>query len=298
MSLDVKRRQAGRRSGRLSTLVLLAPAMLLVVVLFGSIAIFASRSIAPDASGDSAVITSLASGALDGFFWQSMARTVMLSLLAAIISSFIALMVVDALVTLGRPVITAITLVLLFTPLVVSMAVRGYGWLLILDKPLIQEPLRWLGGLLGGIGLTAPALSVVLVLVHSMMPLTALPLLSKVTEIHEMRLSVAAHDLGSRRVRTFFRLTFPLAGPTLLRVMSLTLALSMGAFGIPAIIGRGRVMLVSELVYQNLLAVDWATAFVRLVALLIVAAIIISPMMMIAARWGRRNNAAAGGNRE
>lgn len=295
MSLLPTRRPRVRRatpgSGtRWSTFALVLPALVLVVMLFGSMLVFAYRSAFPGVGGQTGALGAVEAGALDGFFWEAMGRTVLLAALGAVIATLLALIVVDALVAIGRAPITAITLVLLFTPLVVSMAVRGYGWLLILDQPLIGAPIDALGTMLAPIGLTAPALSVVLVLVHAMMPLTALPLLTKVREIHASRLTAAAADLGAGRVLTFFRVTLPLAGPSALRVIALTFAIAMGAFGIPAIIGRGRVMVVSELVYQNLLAVNWSAAFVRLIALLVVVAILVTPLLMLAARWARRNS--------
>lgn len=289
------RLRAGSRSGGGSSLLLLTPAFALLIVLFGSILLFAMRALFPDSTGTIGAFEAILDGALDGFFWSSMLRTVLLALIAAALSACIALVVVDTLVMVDRTAVTVVTLILLFTPLVISMAVRGYGWLLILDQKAVSSIVSVFGERLAFLGLDASMLSVVVVMTHALMPLTALPLLTRLREIHGLRVTSAAHDLGASGFRVFCTVTVPLAAPTVLRVMGLTLALSMGAFGIPAIIGRGRVQVVSELVYQNLLAVDWAGAFVRLMALLIVAGLIISPLLYLAARLGRRNQLTSEG---
>ncbi|GAA3115219.1 ABC transporter permease [Streptosporangium carneum] len=283
-------RPDGKAAGR-SRLVpglLMVPPLLLFGALVLAVALFVYRAFAPGVTGESGVVEAIGAGALDSFYWAAMLRTVLVSLGAAILSCLISLLVASALVMVDRRAVTAATMALLFSPLVVSMAVRGYGWLLILDQPPVARSLDAAGSLLGFLGVTPGLLATVLVLAHAMMPITAFPLIGRMREIHGLQVNRAARDLGAGAARVFLRVTVPLAAPTALRVGGLAFGLAMGAFGIPAIIGRGRVQVVSELVYQNLLAVDWPTAFVRLAVLLLVTAVVVTPMFALAKRLGLR----------
>ncbi|WP_033288932.1 ABC transporter permease [Amycolatopsis jejuensis] len=267
----------------------LAPALLLLAVLLGAVVVFAFQAVAPSGAEQAGVVQAVRDGALDGFFWAAMGRTVLLSVLGAGLSGLIAVVIAEALVAIGRPVVTVVTGVLLFSPLVVSMAVRGYGWLLVLDQ--VSGVVNWLGNLV----LTPPVIATILATAHAMMPLTFFPILTRRKEIQRLHLTAAAQDLGAGPVRVLTRVIAPLAAPTVLRTGALAFGLSMGAYGIPAIIGRGRVQVVAELMYQNLLASDWSSAFARLVALLAVTAVVVLPAFRLASVLSRRGAVPAGG---
>ncbi|MEV7004941.1 ABC transporter permease subunit [Streptosporangium sp. NPDC051022] len=283
-------RSARRSGGRPRWLpgLLMVPPLLLLGALVLAVALFVYRAFAAGSTGEPGVVEALRSGALDSFYWEAMLRTALLSLGATVLSCLISLLVASALVVVDRRAVTAATMALLFSPLVVSMAVRGYGWLLILDQPPVARSFETAGDLLGFLGVSPALLATVLVLAHAMMPITAFPLLTRMREIHRLQVTRAARDLGARSASVFWKVTVPLAAPTALRVGGLAFGLAMGAFGIPAIIGRGRVQVVSELVYQNLLAVSWPTAFVRLAMLLLVTAVVVTPLFALAKRLGRR----------
>ncbi|MEV8637301.1 hypothetical protein AB0395_37235 [Streptosporangium sp. NPDC051023] len=283
-------RTGRRKAGRARWLpgALMTPPLLLFGALLLAVVLFVYRAFAPGTTGESGVVEAVGAGALDLFYWEAMLRTVLVSLGASALSCLISLLVASALVAVDRRSVTAVTMALLFSPLVVSMAVRGYGWLLILDQPPVAHSLDAAGSLLGFLGVSSGLLATVVVLAHAMMPITAFPLIARMREIHGLQVNRAARDLGAGSSRVFWRVTVPLAAPAALRVGALAFGLSMGAFGIPAIIGRGRVQMVSELVYQNLLAVNWPTAFVRLAVLLLVTAVVVTPLFTLAKRLGRQ----------
>ncbi|MFG1945735.1 ABC transporter permease subunit [Nonomuraea sp. NPDC048826] len=289
------RRPPARRRVRIVTWLLLSPALLLIGFLLVTIAVFAWRSAFPEPGGQLGALGVIENGAVDGFFWTAMLRTVLMAFSSAVVSCLISLAVAAALVAVDRPLITTVTSIALFSPLVVSLPVRGYGWFLILDQKPVQDSLNGIAWLFDTFGYTYAMVATVIVMAHAMMPLTSFPVIARLREIHHLRLEPAARDMGAGAVRAFRTVTLPLALPTLARVLALGTAMAMGAYGIPAIIGRGRVQVVAELIYQNLLAADWSSALVRLLALLAVTGVIVAPLYWGADRLGRRMAVNHGG---
>lgn len=286
-------RPAGSRARRLwvPALLLHLPSLVLLAVLAAAVGLLAYRGLVAT-SGQIGAAAAVRAGAVDGFFWTAMLRTLLVSLASAALACVMSVVVVEALLALDRRWVTVVVSGALFSPLIVSMTVRGYGWLLVLDQGAVSGAVRVLGELTGPIGGTAAIVATVIVMAHAMMPLTAFPVLARMREIQRQRIADAARDLGLGPASVALRVTAPLAAPTILRVGALAFGIAMGAFGIPAIIGRGRVQVVSELVYQNLLVVDWSTAFVRLAALLAVTGVVVGILFAIAGRLGRRMSMA------
>lgn len=283
------RRPPGRP--RVAELLLHAPSAFLLAVLAGAVGLLAYRGLIAT-SGQVGAVQAVRSGAVDGFFWEAMLRTFGVAFTAAVIACVASVVVAEALLIVDRRWVTVTVSGALFSPLIVSMTVRGYGWLLILDQGAVKSTMRVLGEVTEPIGGSAAIVATIMVMAHAMMPLTAFPILSRMREIRRQRIADAARDLGLGSLGVALRVTAPLAAPAILRVGALAFGIAMGAFGIPAIIGRGRVQVVPELVYQNLLAVDWSTAFVRLAALLVVTGVVVGFLFGVAGRLGRRMRVA------
>lgn len=291
-----RRRRQPRAERGWGWLPLLLPALILIGLLFASFGLLAYRAIVPANGLQMTVPEALEAGAIDGFFWSAMGRTVLMAVLAAALSALMALVIANALVTLNRPWLTAITSAMLFSPLIVALAVRAYGWRLILDQGVVNVPLNAIGERLRFLELSPAMIATIVVLAHALMPLTAFPMIARLREIDKLNIAPAGRDLGASGVATFWRVVAPLAAPTMLRVGGLGFGVAMGAFGIPALIGRGRVQVVSALIYQDLIQVQWTRAFLRLIALLLVTAIALAPTFWLAARLGTRARLSSGGS--
>jgi len=285
------RRVRGSGGTRVMAALLHVPSVLLLAGLAAAVGLLAYRGLVAT-TGQVGAVQAMRSGAVDGFFWEAMLRTFVVAFGSAGIACVASVVVAEALLTVDRRWVTVAVSGALFSPLIVSMTVRGYGWLLILDQGVVRATMRVLGDATGPVGGSAAVVSTIMVMAHAMMPLTAFPVLSRMREIRRQRIADAARDLGLGSMGVALRITAPLAAPAILRVGALAFGIAMGAFGIPAIIGRGRVQVVPELVYQNLLAVDWSTAFVRLVALLAVTGVVVGILFAVAGRLGRRMSVA------
>jgi putative spermidine/putrescine transport system permease protein len=163
----------------------------------------------------------------------------------------------------------------LFISLFVSSVVKLYGWIVILSgNGLINNALLSSGLTKSPIPLLFNFNGVVITLIQASIPLMAFFTYSVVSNINRS-MEEAAQSLGASGVRTFFRITLPLSLPGLAGASLLTFAIASTVFIEPILIGGGRVITLSVLVYTRFIEIlDWplgsAIAFVLLAISLVI----------------------------
>jgi ABC-type spermidine/putrescine transport system permease subunit I len=163
----------------------------------------------------------------------------------------------------------------LFISLFVSSVVKLYGWIVILSgNGLINNALLSSGLTKSPIPLLFNFNGVVITLIQASIPLMAFFVYSVVSNINRS-MEEAAQSLGASGVRTFFRITLPLSLPGLAGASLLTFAIASTVFIEPILIGGGRVITLSVLVYTRFIDIlDWplgsAIAFVLLAISLVI----------------------------
>jgi putative spermidine/putrescine transport system permease protein len=191
--------------------------------------------------------------------------------LAAIVTAatlLIAYPTACALVRIRRPLIAGLAYVLIFSPLLMSVVVRSYGWMLLLaDSGMIKTVLGATFLPIVGIRLIYNETGVIIALVHILLPFAVLPLVSVLTQIPESYRE-AALDLGAGSFDVFRRVTFPLSLPGIIAAAEIVFTLSMSSFVTPSMLGGGRVLVLSRLVYDNIGTLEWGLAAVQAVTLL------------------------------
>ncbi len=93
-------------------------------------------------------------------------------------------------------------------------------------------------------------LVVVLGLLHYMIPITAITLLGNIKNLNP-RLIEAAQALGAPRWKSHVSITVPLCIPGILSAFLICFTLCLSAFVIPMILGKGKVLFVSNLIYSR-----------------------------------------------
>jgi len=136
------------------------------------------------------------------------------------------------------------------------------------DAGLIEAPLPLLHNTAG----------VLIGMVHVLLPYMVFPIYASLLRI-DPDLSRAAEGLGAPAWRSFLRVTFPLSLPGVSAGCALVFVLSLGFFITPALLGGGRVIMVSMLIEQQVREfLDWpfaaALSTVLLVATLAIYALI------------------------
>ena len=127
-----------------------------------------------------------------------------------------------------------------------SVLVRAFAWVMLLrTQGLINEALLAIGLIDEPLRLVRNQFGVVVGMVHFMLPLAILPIYTNMSGI-EMRLVSAARGLGASPWEAFRHVFLPLSKPGIIAATILVFVFSLGFFITPAILGGGKVVMISE----------------------------------------------------
>ncbi len=151
----------------------------------------------------------------------------------------------------ASPRMRAVLIFLVVLPILTSVVVRTFSWIVILGKQgvlnkmllaigLIDEPLKLLFSESG----------VVMVLAQVQLPLIVLPLLTTLSRI-DPNLSSASAALGAGEWRTFFKVTLPLSVPGMIAGCILAFSACVTAFVTQTLIGGARLVYMPLFIYQQ-----------------------------------------------
>lgn len=180
-------------------------------------------------------------------------------------------------------------------PLWTSLLVRTYAWLVLLQRRglintwgmqlgLWDEPLPLVHNLVG----------TVIGTVHVMLPFLVLPLYAAMRAIDRDCIKAAA-NLGASPVRAFWLVFFPLSLPGLSTGALIVFILCLGFYVTPAVLGGGKVIMVSSRIASDIeMFFNWGAASSLGVVLLVLTA----ALLFIASRFGKTDpiGASTGGH--
>lgn len=153
-------------------------------------------------------------------------------------------------------VLLAVTL-----PILTSVVVRTFGWIVILGR---QGVVNKMAVGMGLVDAPMPMLftewALVLVLAQVQLPLMVLPILTVLGRA-DPNLENASHALGAGAWRTLFKVTIPLAIPGIIAGCTLTYAACVTAFVTQTLIGGARLVYMPLYIYQQAVgANNWPVA--------------------------------------
>ena len=159
----------------------------------------------------------------------------------------------------------------IISPLLVSIVVRTIGWTIVLgNEGLVNNLLHALGLTREPWALMNNFWSVTVGLVHVLLPFMILSIASVLGKI-DRALEESAAVLGASPAWTFWRVTLPLSAQGIAAGSILVFCLTIGAYITPWWLGRGKVLLFSTTIYDQMLAIiDWP--FASAAAMILVAA--------------------------
>ena len=228
----------------------------------------------------------------DGFFWEVAFRTLRLSLLTTVFCLLLAFPVSHYLVT-AKGWRQLVVFIVLLTPLVTSVTVMSYGWLILLGRQgLVNAVLVGLGVLAEPMPLMHNEPAIVVGLVHIFVVFMVIAIAGSLHAINPA-LALAARSLGAGPVSVFLRITLPLCLPGIRAGVLLVFALSMSAYAIPGVLGGPRYKFISTLVYQQSISLfNWPAGAALAVLLLVLTAVVLSFAHLIG-RFGDLRRGAA-----
>ena len=167
---------------------------------------------------------------------------------------------------------------LVIMPILTSVVVRTFAWIVILGRRGIINML-WMG--LGGsepLRLLYTEIGVIIVLAQVQMPLMVLPILTVISKI-DPNLADASRVLGAGEWRTLWRVTIPLSLPGVVAGCILTYTACITAFVTQTLIGGARLIYMPLHIFQQAIgANNWpfaaAISVIFMLAVLIIVGIL------------------------
>ena len=211
--------------------------------------------------------------ATDSLFREVLERTFRLSLVTTAICLLIG--VPEAwIVHRMAPRWRGLMLLVVVGPLLVSVVVRTFGWMVLLGtNGLVNDALVAIGIPGAPFRLMFTELAIVIGLVHVMVPLVVLSVWASLGRL-DPALARAAESLGAGRLTTFRRVILPNIMPGVLGGALMVFCLSASAFATPAMLGGKRLRVVASMAYNEFLnTLNWplgaAIAVLLLLAILL-----------------------------
>jgi len=161
-------------------------------------------------------------------------------------------------------------------PFWTSLLVRTYAWLVLLQrKGLINEWAIDMGLWEEPIKLVHNFTGTIIGMVHIMLPFLVLPVYGSMRAIDQDYLKAAA-NLGAKPTQAFWHVFLPLSLPGLFAGALIVFVLCLGFFVTPAVLGGGKVIMVSMRIATNIeLFFNWGAASALGVVLLALTLIIL-----------------------
>lgn len=284
------------RLRRFAHVPLLAPSAVLSLVVFWScMALLVVMSIYPFLAAGTPRFTwaSWLRFLADPYYWGVMGTTLRLAGLVTALSLLIGYPTAYAISKIRRPGWALFAYVVLFAPILVSVVVRTYGWLLLLSQTgAVNFVLRSLGLIHEPLILIFNTTGIVIAMVHILLPFMVFPIMSVVGQLTP-DLKEAAMDLGATRWQTFQRVTLPLTLPGIVSGSQIVFTLTISAFVTPFLMGGGKVQVLSGLIYRDMEATNLAFAAVVSLVLLVLATTILAASNQLVRRTYARSEVSA-----
>lgn len=154
-----------------------------------------------------------------------------------------------------------VLILIILLPLLTSVVVRTFAWIVILGRlGIVNSALMTLGLIDTPLRLLYSEGGLVVALAQVHMPLMVLPLITALSRV-DPNLADASAALGAGAWRTFLRITVPLTLAGIIAGCLLTYCMSLTAFITQTLVGGGQMLLMPGYIYEQVAAAqDWPFA--------------------------------------
>ena len=190
--------------------------------------------------------------AAQGYFWQSLVNSLVLTGLVTAISLALAFPLAATIAFRVPAHLQRLCLMLAVLPFWTSYVVRSYAWLLVLaPNGVINQTLMALGLTDTPLPLSFNRAATVMGFVHFFTMLATLTIYASLSRINP-RLMLAARDLGASGVQVFTRIVLPLAVPGLAAGAFLIVVVVMGDYVTPQILGGNNDLVLPQTIMMQI----------------------------------------------
>ncbi|GGF70180.1 ABC transporter permease [Azorhizobium oxalatiphilum] len=186
----------------------------------------------------------------DVFSLSVLGNTLLLGVKVTLLTLLLGYPVAYAYTRVG-PRLKGLIILIVLLPLLTSVVVRTFAWIVILGRQgIVNNVLMSMGIISTPLRLIYTDLGLVVALAQVQMPLMVLPLITAIGRI-DPNLSDASLSLGSGAWRTFVRVTLPLSLPGIIAGSMLTYAAAITAFITQSLVGGGQMLFMPMYIYQQ-----------------------------------------------
>ena len=209
----------------------------------------------------------------DTFYLEMIGRTLRLAFLTSCVTLIIGYPIALYL-TIASPRQRAWIILFILSPLLVSVIVRTFGWLIILGpNGLIHSMVGSLG--FGGGVILHTETAVIAGLANVLLPFLVLSVATSLQAI-DPAVPLAASSLGAGPWRVFRLITVPLSLPGIIAGLLIVFSLASSSFVTPALLGGSDYKLMSTMIYQQALILqNWPLAAAFAVVLVLVVFLVL-----------------------
>ena len=220
----------------------------------------------------------------DSYYPSILWRTVWLSTVITALTALIGFPLAYIMVHVG-PRLRLWLVVMVILPLMTSVVIRTFGWMVLLGR---GGPIAQLARDLGLAGrsfqLMHTETAIVLGMVQVLLPFMVLTLMGVLTRL-DPRLEEAARTMGCSFPRTIRSVVLPLSVPGLVAGSILVFTLSASSFVTPSLLGGARIEVLAGSIYKSVTqTLDWNFAAAQSVILFAGIALLLIPYLRLGSR--------------
>lgn len=195
---------------------------------------------------------------LDPFYLRILLTTVELALTVTAVTLVLGYPVAYALARTRSPRRRALGVTVLLVPLMTSVVVRSYGWMILLASTGLVNKLLLATGLVARpLQLLFTPLGVVIALAEVLLPFMVLSVMPVIQGI-DPALEEASGSLGGGPLATFWHVVLPLSLPGVAVGAILVFVLSVGAFATPRLVGGPTIEVITVFIYEQTMSLlNW-----------------------------------------
>lgn len=224
----------------------------------------------------------------DSYMMSIFLRTIKISLISSLICMTIGVPVSYYISRVSKK-LRGLFIALTVFPILTNSVVRSFAWMSILGKNgLINTLLTKLNIISEPLSLLYTEGAIIVGTVYIFLPLMIISLIGVMENIDNDLLE-AAESLGANKLKSFFKVVFPLSLPGLIVGTVLVFTGSLTAYTTPQLLGGNKNTVLATLIYQKTMTLgDWQGAAVVATIMIVVTLIVIKGINFLASRLDKR----------
>lgn len=218
-------------------------------------------------------------------YLRDIAVTIGVAIATTAITAVLAYPAASLMVGVKRKWARTLLYVVLISPLLTSVVVRSFAWVVLLsNNGLINQVLQAIGIIGEPLSMLWSMPAVIVAYVQVLLPYAVIPLVTSLSEVKDS-VKRASLALGAGPVRTFFKVVLPLTIPGAVNGAVIVFSLTAGSYITPLLIGGSQPLLPLDVYQQALQISDLRMAGAMAIVLLAIVFIIVVPVERLLKRW-------------